>query len=68
MSRLKSVYICYMKWLFAVMFSFLTLAGILKDWIVLINFKVKQEYIVMTMFSGRSEPINTWNGYCYLTK
>ena len=68
MTRMKSVYICYMKWLLAVMFSFLTLAGILKDLVVLINFKVKQEYIVMTMCSGDSEPINTCNGSCYLTK
>ena len=66
--RLKSIYICQMKWLLAVMFSFLTLAGILKELVVLINFKVKQEYIVMTMCSGRNEPINTCNGSCYLTK
>lgn len=68
MLRIKSTYICSMKWLLAVMFSFLTLAGILKDLAVLINFKAKQEYIVMTMCSGRSEPVNTCNGSCYLTK
>ena len=68
MMRIKSVYICQMKWFFAIMFSFLTLAGILKDLVVLINFKVKQEYIVMTLCSGRSELINTCNGSCYLTK
>jgi hypothetical protein len=57
-----------MKWLLAVLFSFLTLGGILKDLAVLINFQTNQEYIVMTMCSGRSEPVNTCNGSCYLTK
>ena len=64
---IKSNYICRMKWIYAVLFSFLSLAGILKDLVVFVDFKVNQEYIVMTMCTGVSEPVNTCNGSCYLT-
>ena len=57
-----------MKWIYAVLFSFLSLAGILKDLAVLVNFKANQEYIIMTMCTGADELVNTCNGSCYLTR
>ena len=56
-----------MKWIYAVLYSFLSLAGKLKDLVVFVDFKVNQEHIIMTMCTGASEPVNTCNGSCYLT-
>lgn len=55
-----------MKWIYAVLFSFLSLAGILKDLAVYVSFKSNQEYIAITMCTGRFDPVNTCNGSCYL--
>lgn len=50
-----------------VIFSALSIAGILKDLAVYITFKSNQEEIVITMCTGNNDPINTCQGSCYLT-
>lgn len=57
-----------MKWIYTVLFSFLSLAGILKDLAVYVSFKSNQEYITITMCTGRFEVDNTCKGSCYLNK
>jgi len=57
-----------MKILGAILFSFLSLAGILRDLSVYISFKANQEYIAITMCTSRGLEDNTCNGSCYLTK
>lgn len=56
-----------MKYVYVILFSILSLAGILKDIAVYLTFKSNQEVIVITMCTSRDEAVNTCQGSCYLT-
>ena len=57
-----------MKLVYSFIFSFLSLAGIWKDFAVYLTFKANQEYIVVELCEEKEEIENTCQGSCYLSK